>query len=118
MGVLTVLNPGLKVYLYFIIIPFRSGFFTAGYAFISVFFLAGAGGGLGGGIAHMAHLVGLVIGLAYGQPVPQAKSERQRPEPPRVRAVAALVDQAARAVLAAPDAVGSDRIADGLSQTP
>jgi len=46
MGVLTVLNPGLKVYLYFII-PVPIWLLTAGYAFISVFFLAGAGGGLG-----------------------------------------------------------------------
>ncbi|QCS42480.1 rhomboid family intramembrane serine protease [Natrinema versiforme] len=65
LGVLTILNPGLKVYLYFIL-PVPIWLLTAGYAFISVAFL-GVGSGGAGGIAHMAHLVGLVIGLAYGE---------------------------------------------------
>ncbi|MDS0477717.1 rhomboid family intramembrane serine protease [Natrinema sp. 1APR25-10V2] len=70
LGVLTILNPGLKVYLYFIL-PVPIWLLTAGYAFISVFFLSVGGGG---NIAHMAHLVGLAIGLAYGQYVKQNRN--------------------------------------------
>ena len=62
MGVMTVLNPGLRVYLYFII-PMPIWLLTAGIAAISVFFI-GTGGG--GNVAHAAHLAGLVFGLAYG----------------------------------------------------
>ena len=72
MGVLTVLNPGLKVYLYFII-PVPIWLLTAGYAVISITFLSGVIAG-GGGIAHGAHLVGLAIGLVYGQYVKQNRN--------------------------------------------
>jgi membrane associated rhomboid family serine protease len=72
MGVLTVLNPGLKVYLYFIF-PVPIWLLTAGYAVFSVFFLATGGGGP---IAHAAHLVGLVIGLAYGEYVKRTRNVR------------------------------------------
>lgn len=72
MGVLTILNPGLKVYLYFLF-PVPIWLLTAGYAVMSITFLSGVIGG-GGGIAHMAHLVGLVIGLAYGQYVKQNRN--------------------------------------------
>jgi membrane associated rhomboid family serine protease len=65
MGVLTVLNPHLRVYLYFFI-PMPLWLLTFGYALISVFF--GLNGG-GGNVAHIAHLAGLVAGLAYGQHV-------------------------------------------------
>ena len=71
LGVLTVLNPSLKIYLYFLI-PVPLWLFTLGFAGISVvFFLQpGAAGNLGqGNVAHFAHLVGLVIGLAYGRRV-------------------------------------------------
>ncbi|SFR37523.1 rhomboid family intramembrane serine protease [Halogeometricum limi] len=71
LGVLTVLNPDLKIYLYFLI-PVPLWLFTLGFAGISmVFFLApGTAANLGqGGVAHFAHLVGLLIGLAYGQRV-------------------------------------------------
>ncbi|MDZ7730379.1 MAG: rhomboid family intramembrane serine protease [Natrialbaceae archaeon] len=64
LGVLTVLNPGLRVYLYFIL-PIPLWAITLGYAGISLFFL-GPGAGAGGNIAHAAHLVGLLIGLGYG----------------------------------------------------
>ncbi|QRV14365.1 rhomboid family intramembrane serine protease [Haloterrigena salifodinae] len=72
LGVLTVLNPDLKVYLYFIL-PVPIWLLTAGYALISITFLSGVIGG-GGGIAHGAHLVGLVIGLAYGQYIKQNRN--------------------------------------------
>ena len=62
MGVLTILNPDLKVYLYFIL-PVPIWLLTVGVAGISVLFI-GTGGG--GSIAHAAHLVGLLLGLAYG----------------------------------------------------
>ena len=67
LGVLTVLNPGLKVYLYFII-PMPLWVLTFGFAAFSIVAGFGAfGGGLAGGnVAHLAHLAGLVIGLAYG----------------------------------------------------
>jgi membrane associated rhomboid family serine protease len=66
MGVLTVLNPSLRVYLYFIF-PIPIWALTIGYAFISV---AGAFGiPIMPGVANIAHLVGLLVGVAYGQHV-------------------------------------------------
>ena len=65
MGVLTVLNPGLRVYLYFII-PVPIWVLTIGLVAINVLGMFGAGGG---GVANAAHLIGLAIGLAYGQHV-------------------------------------------------
>lgn len=67
LGVITVLNPNLTVYLYFIL-PLPIWVLTGGYAVISVF---GAFTALGdaGNMAHGAHLAGLLIGLAYGQRV-------------------------------------------------
>lgn len=65
MGVLTVLNPGLRVYLYFLI-PVPLWLLTLGFAGFSVFMI-GVGGAGGGGIANFAHLAGLVIGLVYGE---------------------------------------------------
>jgi len=64
LGVLTVLNPNLRVYLYFII-PMPLWVLTAGFAVLSVFFIS-AGGPGAGGIAQFAHLSGLAIGLGYG----------------------------------------------------
>ncbi|EMA51758.1 rhomboid family intramembrane serine protease [Halococcus thailandensis] len=66
MGVLTVLKPDLRVYLYFFI-PVPIWLLTIGYVVISV---SGALGGPGiAGVANVAHLVGLLIGLAYGRRV-------------------------------------------------
>ncbi len=65
MGVLTVLNPHLKVYLYFIL-PVPLWLLTIGFALMSVLFI-GFGGIGAGGVAQLAHLTGLVIGLAYGE---------------------------------------------------
>jgi hypothetical protein len=65
MGVLTILNPDLKVLLFFFI-PMPLYLLTIGYAIFSVFFVA-AGGPGAGGVANVAHLAGLVIGLVYGQ---------------------------------------------------
>lgn len=72
MGVLTVLNPNLKVYLYFIL-PVPIWLLAIGTAVVSVFFI-GTGGG--GNIAHAAHLVGLLIGLAYGEYVKRTRNVR------------------------------------------
>lgn len=63
LGVLTVYKPDLTVYLYFFL-PVPLWIITIGYAGLSVVGIL-AGGGLGG-IAHGAHLVGLLIGVAYG----------------------------------------------------
>jgi membrane associated rhomboid family serine protease len=65
MGVLTVLNPNLRVYLYFIL-PVPLWLLTVGFAGYSVFIALGGGIGAGG-VAHLAHLVGLVVGLGYGE---------------------------------------------------
>ena len=75
MGVLTVLNPGLRVYLYFFI-PMPLWLLTVGFAVFSVLWGFGQIGG-GGGVAHWAHLSGLVIGLAYGELI---KGETRAPE--------------------------------------
>jgi membrane associated rhomboid family serine protease len=64
MGVLTVLNPNLTVYLYFIL-PMPIWVITGGTAVISLFLIVQGTPGAGG-IAHVAHLVGLLIGFAYG----------------------------------------------------
>ena len=65
MGVLTVLNPQLRVLLFFFI-PMPLWMLTVGFALFSVFVMVGAGLGAGD-IAHLAHLIGLVLGLAYGK---------------------------------------------------
>lgn len=65
MGVLTVLNPNLRVLLFFVV-PMPLWVLTFGFAIISVMVMIG--GGIGAGqIAHLAHLIGLVIGLMYGE---------------------------------------------------
>jgi len=64
MGVLTVLNPNLRIYLYFII-PMPLWVATGLFAAYSV--LVSTAGGIGaGGVAQLAHLAGLGIGLVYG----------------------------------------------------
>jgi membrane associated rhomboid family serine protease len=65
LGVLTVLNPGLRVYLYFIF-PVPLWLLTIGYTALTVFSIYQGGAGAGG-IAQVAHLIGLVAGLAYGE---------------------------------------------------
>jgi len=65
MGVLTVLNPGLRVYLYFLI-PVPLWLLTAGYTGWTVFRIFTGGIGAGG-TAQMAHLLGLAVGLTYGR---------------------------------------------------
>lgn len=70
MGVLTVLNPNLRVLLFFMI-PMPLWILTLGFAAFSVFVMVGAGIGAGN-IAHLAHLIGLVIGLVYGEQLRRA----------------------------------------------
>ena len=65
MGVITVLNPDLRVYLYFLL-PVPIWVLTFGYAGLSLLGVVAQGNVLGN-VAHAAHLLGLVIGLAYGQ---------------------------------------------------
>lgn len=64
MGVLTILNPKLTVYLWFFL-PVPIWALTIGFAALSLLQGFGQVGG-GGGIAHWAHLAGLAIGLLYG----------------------------------------------------
>ena len=70
MGVLTVLNPNLRVLLFFVV-PMPLWLLTLGFAAFSVVIMMG--GGIGAGqIAHLAHLIGLVIGLIYGEQLRRA----------------------------------------------
>ena len=64
MGVLTILNPSLRVYIYFIL-PVPLWVVTGFYALISVLGIVGPSLA-GGNVANAAHLIGLAIGLAYG----------------------------------------------------
>ena len=66
LAVLTVLNPDLRVLLYFFI-PVPIWVLTFGYAALSLLGTFSNFSILGGNIAHIAHLTGLVIGLAYGE---------------------------------------------------
>ena len=64
LGVLTVLNPNLRIYLYFIF-PMPLWVATLLFAAYSVF-VSSLGGIGAGGVAQLAHLSGLGFGLAYG----------------------------------------------------
>ncbi|MFW6385177.1 MAG: rhomboid family intramembrane serine protease [Halodesulfurarchaeum sp.] len=64
LGVLTVLNPNLRIYLYFIL-PMPLWVATLLFAAYSVF-VSSLGGIGAGGVAQLAHLAGLGLGLAYG----------------------------------------------------
>lgn len=64
LGLLTMLNPKLTVYLYFVI-PLPIWVITGGTIAVSAYLLAIGSPGAGG-IAHVAHLVGALVGVAYG----------------------------------------------------
>ncbi|MBX0302588.1 rhomboid family intramembrane serine protease [Haloarcula salinisoli] len=67
LGFVTVLNPDLTVYLYFLL-PVPIWAITGFYAIISIAGVLAPGAGiLGGNVGHAAHLAGLVIGLWYGK---------------------------------------------------
>ena len=66
LGVLTVMNPNLTVYLYFLL-PVPLWVITIGYAVLSVIGVLSTANVMGGNVAHLAHLAGLVIGLVYGE---------------------------------------------------
>jgi membrane associated rhomboid family serine protease len=74
MGVLTVLNPSLRVYLY-ALIPIPIWVITAVYAFISISGVLGVP--ILPGVANAAHLVGLAVGLVYGRHV---KGQQRAPQ--------------------------------------
>ncbi|MHB9288286.1 rhomboid family intramembrane serine protease [Halobacteriales archaeon Cl-PHB] len=65
LGVLTVLAPNLKVYLYFIL-PIPLWVLTIGYAGLSLVGVFSVTTVMGN-VAHAAHLSGLVLGLVYGE---------------------------------------------------
>ena len=64
LGTLTILNPNLRVYLWFFI-PMPLWILTIAFAAYDLFFAATGGAGAGG-VARVAHLSGLALGLAYG----------------------------------------------------
>ncbi len=65
LGTLTILNPNLRVYLWFFI-PVPLWIITIFYAIIDITALSIAGPGAGS-VARLAHLSGLALGLLYGQ---------------------------------------------------
>ncbi|WP_255148670.1 rhomboid family intramembrane serine protease [Halorarius halobius] len=65
LATLSVLNPDLKVYLYFVL-PVPIWVLTIGYAGLSMVGVFSNFSVLGGNVAHLAHLAGLFIGAAYG----------------------------------------------------
>lgn len=65
MGVVTILNPDLRVYLFFVL-AMPIWVIAAGTVAISLLFILLGNPGAGN-IAHGAHLVGILIGLAYGE---------------------------------------------------
>ncbi|MEM2875209.1 MAG: rhomboid family intramembrane serine protease, partial [Candidatus Hadarchaeales archaeon] len=72
MGALTVLAPRTPVLLFFFI-PMPLWMATAGFGAISAIF---AFTGYGGSVAHLAHLTGITVGLAYGYRI--RREERRR----------------------------------------
>lgn len=72
MGALTMLAPRTPVLLFFII-PMPLWMATAGFGIISALF---AITGYGGSVAHLAHLTGIVVGVAYGYKL--RREERRR----------------------------------------
>ena len=67
MGVLSMTAPDLKVLLFFVI-PMSVRTLTVLFAAFSIFAVAAntTGGGVLSGVAHFAHLIGLFVGLWYG----------------------------------------------------
>ena len=69
LGVLTVWRPNMEILLFFVI-PMKIKYLTWGTAVISALFVLdpslAAAAGLGG-IAHLAHLIGFAVGLAFGK---------------------------------------------------
>jgi len=66
LGVLTVWRPNMQVLLFFVV-PMKIKYLTWGIALISAVLVIQSGGGSAGGIAHLAHLIGFAIGLAFGK---------------------------------------------------
>ncbi len=64
LGALTIYNPKMKVYLYFIV-PIPLWVITIGYVLLSILGIVSMGS-IMGNVAHTAHIVGLFIGLVYG----------------------------------------------------
>ncbi|AHF99787.1 rhomboid family protein [Halostagnicola larsenii XH-48] len=73
-GVVTILNPDLRVYLFFVL-AMPIWVLAAGTVAISMLFIVLGSPGAGG-IAHGAHLVGLLIGLAYGEYLKRTRNFR------------------------------------------
>jgi len=64
LGAVAILNPNLKVYVYFI--PMKIKYMIVFYALISILFMMSFMGTSSSLIAHAAHLSGIIIGLAFG----------------------------------------------------
>ncbi|VTT87477.1 FIG056164: rhomboid family serine protease [Halorubrum sp. DM2] len=70
LGVLTVWRPNMQVLLFFVI-PMKIKYLTWGIAVVSAVLVLqsvqSGGAGSASGIAHLAHLIGFAIGLAFGK---------------------------------------------------
>jgi membrane associated rhomboid family serine protease len=77
LGVMTVLNPSARVIMFIPVpVPVPVWVMTAGFAALSAFGVL-AGGSVGG-VAHAAHLIGLLIGLLWGKRVEGQVSPRDQ----------------------------------------
>ena len=65
LGVLTVWRPNMEILLFFVV-PMKLKYLTWGTAVISALLVVSTGAAGVGGIAHLAHLIGFAIGLAFG----------------------------------------------------
>ncbi|MWV65598.1 rhomboid family intramembrane serine protease [Halorubrum sp. JWXQ-INN 858] len=66
LGVLTVWRPNMQILLFFVV-PMKLKYLTWGIAAVSAFLVVSTGAAGVGGIAHLAHLIGFAIGLAFGK---------------------------------------------------
>ena len=70
LGVLTVWRPNMQVLLFFVV-PMKIKYLTWGIALVSAVLVVqsvqAGGAASAGGIAHLAHLIGFAIGLAFGK---------------------------------------------------
>jgi len=64
MGALLVINPRFRAYLFFFL-PLPFWIIASGYGLMTVWYIQ-QGGPAAGGVGHVAHLSGLIVGLIYG----------------------------------------------------
>lgn len=78
MGVLTVYKPDLTVYLFFLL-PVPIWTIMGGFSILSILLIVFQGSTFGG-ISHIAHITGILIGVVYGQLTKEKHSLNQLPQ--------------------------------------